>query len=129
MLPQGLQHHLEQVLQLIGLALGPVGVDERRGHGVEGAGGLLAEGLPLAAAAAGARHLRCVQAVSHAGEVVGRERQGRSGVWSRGRGGGGRGTPVQSRARRGLHGESSADPIALVAGLSVWGGERGEHRR
>lgn len=59
-LPEGLQHHLEQVLQLIGLALGPVGVDVWRRRRVE-----RVLDLPLAAAAAAARHLCCIQAVPH----------------------------------------------------------------
>lgn len=88
-LPQGFHHHLEQVLQLIGLALGPAGIYVFWGWGIAH---LL--GLPLAAAAA-ARHLRCVQAVPHS-DRVGRGLGPRSGSWSwsRGRGSGVGRTPV-----------------------------------
>lgn len=95
-LPQGLEHHLGQVLQLVGLALGPRRVGRLGGRRVDAGGvqalGAGAGGLPLAsartcaraAAASGARHLRCFHAVPHASEV-----------W-RGHRGGGRagGTPV-----------------------------------
>lgn len=107
MLPKRLHHHLQQVLQLVGLALGPGRVDDFWGGGVEEGRGL-GRGLPLTAAAP--RHLHCVQAVSHNGGVERGQRNGRG--WSR--------TPlVQSRARRGLHRESTANSIALLAGLSV----------
>ena len=117
-LPQGLHHHLEQKLQLIGLALWPVGTDALRGYGVTR--GL---GLPLAAAAA--RHLRCVQAVPHSVWVEhGLVPRRGSWSWSRGRGSGVGRTPVQSWPRHRLHWQSTADPIALLAGLSK---ERKEH--
>lgn len=52
-LPQRLEHHLEQILQLVGLALWPCRVCDVRGRGVEGVRGLrLGLGLPLTAAAA-----------------------------------------------------------------------------
>lgn len=106
-LPKRLQHHLQQVLQLVGLALGPGRVSGFWGVGVEEGRGL-GRGLPLTAAAP--RHLHCVQAVPHTGGVD-RGQRGERG-WGR--------TPlVQSRAGRGLHRESTANSIALLAGLSV----------
>lgn len=104
MLPERLQHRLQQVLKLVGLPLGSVGVRCLGGWGVEGRG--LGRGLPMATAAP--RHLSTVQAVPHA------SREGRGNVC------GDRGTPlVQSRLRHGLHWESTVDPIALLTGLSV----------
>ena len=114
-LPQGLEHHLQQVLQLIGLPLGSVGVDVLRGEGVgPGAAHVhLGWGLPLAAAAAAAaRHLGGIQAVPHAREVacgLGSRSGWRKLRWSRsrgrgrGEGGGVGGTPVQSWPRHRLH--------------------------
>ena len=112
-LPQGLEHHLQQVLQLVGLPLGSVGVDVLRGEGVgPGAAHVhLSWGLPLAAAAAAAsRHLGSIQAVPHARKVACRLGS-RSGWWKlrwsrsrgRGEGGGVGGTPVQSWPRHRLH--------------------------
>ena len=124
-LPQGLEHHLQQVLQLVGLPLGSVGVDVLRGERVgPGAAHVhLGWGLPLAAAAAAAaapaaaaRHLGGIQAVPHAGKVacgLGSRSGWRKLGWSRsrgrgrgrgrGEGGGVGGTPVQSWPRHRLH--------------------------
>lgn len=72
--PQALQHHLEQILQLIGLALWPVEIDVLWGWRVEHF-----PSLPLAAATA--RHLCCIQAVPHF-NGVGRGLRPLRGSWS-----------------------------------------------
>lgn len=95
MLPEAFYHHLEQVLQLIGLALWPTGIVILWRWGVAHR-----MGLPLAAAAA--RHLRCIHAVPHFNRA-GRGLGPRSGSWSRGRGSGVSWTPVQSWPRHRLH--------------------------
>ncbi len=106
-LPKSLQHHLQQVLQLVGLALGPGRVINFCGAGAEDARGL-GRGLPLTAAAP--QHLHCIQAVPHTGGVDRGQRDGRG--WGR--------TPLaQSWAGRVLHRASTANSIALLAGLSV----------
>lgn len=100
-LPQGLQHHLEQVLQLIGLALWPGGIDVLWGRGIAHLLGLPLAAAAAAAAAATARHLRCIQTVPHSKRVGLRPQS-----WSlscRGRGRDVGRTPVQSWPRHRLH--------------------------
>lgn len=104
--PQGLHHHLEQVLQLVGLALRPVKVDVFRGWGVANCLGLplAAAAATAAATAAAARHLRCVQAVPHPDWVGHGHGPGpRCRGWSEGRGSAVGSAPVQSWPRHRLH--------------------------
>lgn len=116
-LPQRLEHHLEQILQLVGLPLRPCHIDDLWGRGVSGVRGLRL-GLPLTAAAPW--HRCGIQTVTHTGWME----RGHQGGWRWMRGWRlrrrGHGTPlVQPRARRGLCRESAADSIALLTGISV----------